>query len=95
MSKKGSKTSKDTSYEYRDVVLAKVRGYPPWPGMVRGLCSDASSSSSRLDFCPLQVVDPTALATDVLKERPSNKKANFYCVRFFPKGDQYVAIFTN
>ncbi|KAI0319121.1 hypothetical protein OF83DRAFT_852458 [Amylostereum chailletii] len=66
MSKKGSKAPKDTSYEYRDVVLAKVRGYPPWPGMV---------------------VDPSSLNSDVLKERPSNKKANFYCVRFFPKGD--------
>lgn len=35
MSKKGAKmTTKEQSYEFRDVVLAKVRGYPPWPGMV-------------------------------------------------------------
>ena len=34
MSKK-AKTPKETKYDFRDVVLAKVRGYPPWPGMVR------------------------------------------------------------
>ncbi|TFY65264.1 hypothetical protein EVJ58_g2092 [Rhodofomes roseus] len=37
MSKKGNKAqakeTKDTSYQFRDVVLAKIRGYPPWPGM--------------------------------------------------------------
>ncbi|ETW81208.1 hypothetical protein HETIRDRAFT_319450 [Heterobasidion irregulare TC 32-1] len=33
MSKK-AKTPKETKYDFRDVVLAKVRGYPPWPGMV-------------------------------------------------------------
>jgi len=32
---KGSKSDKETTYEFRDIVLAKVRGYPPWPGMVR------------------------------------------------------------
>ena len=32
---KGSKSDKETTYEIRDIVLAKVRGYPPWPGMVR------------------------------------------------------------
>jgi len=31
---KGSKSDKETTYELRDIVLAKVRGYPPWPGMV-------------------------------------------------------------
>lgn len=36
MSKKGAPKTQDTdqSYEVRDVVLAKVRGFPPWPGMV-------------------------------------------------------------
>ncbi|KAL0957086.1 hypothetical protein HGRIS_003182 [Hohenbuehelia grisea] len=36
MSKKGAtKTPKEPlSYEIRDVVLGKIRGYPPWPGMV-------------------------------------------------------------
>ncbi|KAA1475097.1 hypothetical protein DENSPDRAFT_783049 [Dentipellis sp. KUC8613] len=65
MSKK-VKPSKDTKYEFRDVVLAKVRGYPPWPGMV---------------------VDPDSVPADVSRERPQNKKSNFYCVRFFPKGE--------
>ncbi len=32
---KGSKSDKVTTYDFRDIVLAKVRGYPPWPGMVR------------------------------------------------------------
>lgn len=30
-------SAKEQSYEFRDVVLAKVRGYPPWPGMVSAL----------------------------------------------------------
>ncbi|KAK2464792.1 hypothetical protein APHAL10511_003210 [Amanita phalloides] len=35
MSKKSAKAPKEvSSYETRDVVLGKVRGYPPWPGMV-------------------------------------------------------------
>ncbi|KAF8625302.1 hypothetical protein AX15_005435 [Amanita polypyramis BW_CC] len=67
MSKKTAKTPKEvSSYETRDVVLGKVRGYPPWPGMV---------------------VDPATVPPAVAKERPSSKKATFYCVRFFPTGD--------
>ena len=35
MSKKSAQSqNKDQSYEFRDVVLAKIRGFPPWPGMV-------------------------------------------------------------
>ncbi|KAH9940371.1 uncharacterized protein BXZ73DRAFT_42783 [Epithele typhae] len=35
MSKKGAKVQdKEQSYDYRDIVLAKVRGFPPWPGMI-------------------------------------------------------------
>ncbi|KAK7453182.1 hypothetical protein VKT23_011863 [Stygiomarasmius scandens] len=35
MNKKGSKAPKEVaSYEIRDIVLGKVRGFPPWPGMV-------------------------------------------------------------
>ncbi|KAF8868464.1 hypothetical protein BD779DRAFT_1676673 [Infundibulicybe gibba] len=35
MNKKAAKTPKEVlCYEIRDVVLGKVRGYPPWPGMV-------------------------------------------------------------
>ncbi|KZT71650.1 hypothetical protein DAEQUDRAFT_91074 [Daedalea quercina L-15889] len=38
MSKKGNKGQakeiKDQSYEVRDIVLGKIRGYPPWPGMI-------------------------------------------------------------
>ncbi|KII92944.1 hypothetical protein PLICRDRAFT_37754 [Plicaturopsis crispa FD-325 SS-3] len=67
MSKKGGKSQKaSSSYELRDVVLAKIRGFPPWPGMV---------------------VDPDSVPPNVTKERPSNKKTTFYCVRFFPAGD--------
>ena len=35
-----------------------------------------------------QVVDPLTVSKEVLRERPQNKKSSFYCVRFFPKGDQ-------
>ncbi|EMD33848.1 hypothetical protein CERSUDRAFT_117909 [Gelatoporia subvermispora B] len=34
MSKKGAKTEPEQHYTVRDIVLAKVRGFPPWPGMV-------------------------------------------------------------
>ena len=35
MSKKGAKSAKEVSqYEIGEVVLGKVRGYPPWPGIV-------------------------------------------------------------
>lgn len=68
MSKKGAKSSSKevSSYGTRDIVLGKVRGYPPWPGMV---------------------VDPDSVPSVVYKERPSSKKAAFYCVQFFPTGD--------
>ena len=41
MSKKGAKNqTKEQTYEIRDVVLAKVRGFPAWPGMVSAVfCS--------------------------------------------------------
>lgn len=36
MSKKAHKNNEpETNYAERDIVLGKVRGYPPWPGMVR------------------------------------------------------------
>ncbi|PFH53662.1 hypothetical protein AMATHDRAFT_900 [Amanita thiersii Skay4041] len=67
MSKKASKAPKEvSSYTPREIVLGKVRGYPPWPGMV---------------------VDSEAVPAHVAKERPTNKKAHFYCVRFFPTGE--------
>ncbi|KAF5338103.1 hypothetical protein D9758_015382 [Tetrapyrgos nigripes] len=63
--KKGNKVP-NASYEIRDIVLGKIRGFPPWPGMV---------------------VEPSTVPPNVLKERPSNKKAVVYCVQFFPTGD--------
>ncbi|TFY82828.1 hypothetical protein EWM64_g1181 [Hericium alpestre] len=63
---KKSKAGKDTKYEYRDVVLAKARGYPPWSSMV---------------------IDPDTVPGHVAWERLQNKKSNFYCVRFFPRGE--------
>lgn len=39
MSKKAAKNQpKEQTYEIREVVLAKVRGFPAWPGMVRYYC---------------------------------------------------------
>jgi hypothetical protein len=99
MSKKGAKAQpKEQSYEIRDVVLAKVRGYPPWPGIVSGnILSTSSESRDARDinehvsdgvFC-FQVVDPDSVPKNVTKERPNgkSKKGNWYCVRFFPAGD--------
>jgi hypothetical protein len=88
---KGSKSDKETTYEIRDIVLAKVRGYPPWPGMVRSssviFLSYSLTYTIFLSYC-LQVVDPQNVSKDVMRERPQNKKSSFYCVRFFPRGDQ-------
>jgi hypothetical protein len=88
---KGSKSDKETTYEIRDIVLAKVRGYPPWPGMVRSssviLLCYLLTYIIFLSYC-LQVVDPQNVSKDVIRERPQNKKSSFYCVRFFPRGDQ-------
>ncbi|EDR00389.1 uncharacterized protein LACBIDRAFT_314407 [Laccaria bicolor S238N-H82] len=69
MSKKSSKAQQAKvamTYNINDTVLGKVRGFPPWPGMV---------------------VDPDNVHPTMALERPSNKKAMFYCVRFFPLGD--------
>ena len=34
--KKGNnKSAAAATYAYRDIVLGKLRGYQPWPGMVR------------------------------------------------------------
>ncbi|KAF7973272.1 hypothetical protein HWV62_15711 [Athelia sp. TMB] len=64
---KGSKSGEqESSYAVKDIVLAKIRGFPAWPGMV---------------------VDPDTVPPAVQKERPTSKKTNFYCVRFFPAGD--------
>ncbi|KAG6335689.1 hypothetical protein ID866_3395 [Astraeus odoratus] len=67
MSKKSAKNQEpDATYTEREIVLAKVRGFPPWPGMV---------------------VNPDNVPPIVSRERPTGKKATFYCVRFFPAGD--------
>lgn len=65
MSKKGAKTqNKEQSYEVRDIVLAKVRGFPPWPGMVSALSvlvsrivapGTCSSPQSFTDTCHARV----------------------------------------
>lgn len=44
--KKASKSEKESAtYETRDIVLGKVRGYPPWPGMVRRRASPQFSAN--------------------------------------------------
>jgi hypothetical protein len=48
---RGSRSDKETTYEFRDIVLAKVRGYPPWPGMVRS--SSMIFLSFSLTYSPL------------------------------------------
>jgi len=64
--KAGKNGEQESSYAVTDVVLAKIRGYPSWPGVI---------------------VDPDTVPPGVAKERPTNKKSTFYCVRFFPAGD--------
>src|ERR1700722_9438370 len=91
MSKKGAKSHKDQpSYALRDVVLAKIRGYPPWPGMAS--VSYVAKLFNMLTNMTLQIIDPETVPENVLKERPVNKKTTWYCVRFFPAGDQCVHI---
>ena len=34
MSKKAAKPKDEVTYEIRDIVLAKIRGFPAWPAMV-------------------------------------------------------------
>ena len=61
MSKKGAKTQQNyqQSYEVRDVVLAKVRGFPPWPGMVSAFPAFRRVSARhihRVSFTPLTLL---------------------------------------
>jgi len=98
MNKKSGKSAKEvSSYEIRDIVLGKVRGYPPWPGMVSSIESRVPSGMVSLishfispAFRFFQVVDPENVPEQVMKERPTTKKTHFYCVRFFPTGDLSV-----
>lgn len=53
-------------YHVGDVVLGKVRGYAPWPGIVS---------------------NPDSVPENVKADRPANKKATFYCIRFFPNNE--------
>ena len=39
MSKKSAKQKDDQTYDLRDIVLAKIRGFPAWPGIVRSFLS--------------------------------------------------------
>ena len=35
-----------------------------------------------------QIVDPDSVTKAVAKDRPKSAKTTFYCVRFYPAGDQ-------
>ncbi|WFD00808.1 hypothetical protein MYAM1_003560 [Malassezia yamatoensis] len=58
--------------EYRvgNVVLAKIRGFPAWPGII---------------------VDDQDVPAAVRAEKPANKNANLYTIRFFPTADYHWA----
>ncbi|KAG6815989.1 hypothetical protein H0H87_009629 [Tephrocybe sp. NHM501043] len=75
MSKKGTKAAPKevASYNERDIVLGKVRGFPPWPGMV---CAVALWFE--------RIRNPESVPPSVQAERPGKKNNNFYCVQFFP-----------
>jgi hypothetical protein len=85
---KGSKSDKETTYEIRDIVLAKVRGYPPWPGMVRSssviLLCYLLTYIIFLSYC-LQVVDPQNVSKDVIRERPKTKSRPSTACGSFPE----------
>ena len=56
MSKKGgaAKAKEEATYEFRDIVLAKLRGYPAWPAQVR---EQALKAHERvLTFSPLSAI---------------------------------------
>jgi hypothetical protein len=69
---KGSKSDKEATYEFRDIVLAKVRGYPPWPGMVR-----SSSIAFRIAHLPipfdLRLSTPSLSQKRCLESAPQTK----------------------
>jgi len=52
---------------------------------VASLLKRHATTSLLLDA--FQVVNPDNVPSTVSKERPTGKKATFYCVRFFPAGD--------
>jgi hypothetical protein len=41
----GSSKHEEQKYDVRDIVLAKIRGYPPWPAQVFALSISAFCSS--------------------------------------------------
>lgn len=95
MSKKGPKSTKEgsqtVSYEIRDIVLGKVRGFPPWPGMVSCKSRIAQPFAKGLlfnaKFNHQQIVDPENVPEAVKSEAPAPRKTTFHCVQFFPTGD--------
>jgi hypothetical protein len=87
------KKDSDVKYEVGNVVIGKVKGYPPWPGEVR-TAQDKQTNLPRYSTCSVilnfsvQIINPDEAPTKVKSERPVSKKVTFYCVRFFPVGDQ-------
>lgn len=98
--KRGPKSNKpktlESKYELRDIVLGKLKGYPPWPGMVRThilfafstrLSGFKNARNGKLTTFSLKIVDPDSVPEDVQKDRSGKKTSHLYCVRFFPVGD--------
>ena len=72
-------------FNYRDVVLGKLKGYPQWPAMVRARVPPSLCPRADEEDGAVQVVDPEGVPSTVQDERPSGKR--HFCVRFFPAGD--------
>lgn len=77
------------SLSHGTTVLAKVKGWPGWPGMVIAI-------PKNVEILPLifgcQIVSPELMPPDlqaeIKQDRPVGKRTKDYvCVRFFPIGD--------
>lgn len=67
-----------------DVVLGKIKGYPPWPGIVSGLHSSVGSMPHSRSSDSQLVDEDNVPKGKVLRARPGK---SYFIVRFFPAAD--------
>lgn len=66
-------------------MLAKIKGFPTWPGIVSSARRMRCDRSSADVVCPTphQLVGEEQTPREVLREKPKDK----FVIRFFPKAD--------